>query len=170
LVHFLNANILLCIIQEDFDLDGVPVLRTFVKLLMNSDPANFEEFDSLPEVMQILLQGPDTVDNLERLAKIKSETNTFMPAVDILLADVFRRNQLQVQFNWPESAITITGRKDYLSGANDPCSLVKDKIFEVFTPFREKEDSNHEPSWVTHVLNMVMMSIFVVFIYVLSCF
>lgn len=131
------------------------MLQTFAKLMLKANPSIHPEFHSLPEVMQILLEQPDTIPQLEKLIKIKKEASGFIPVIDILLADVFQRNQSQVQFSWPESTIKITGRKDYLSGCNDPTSLVKDKVFEVFTPFREKEDSTHEPSWVTHVLNMV---------------
>lgn len=105
--------------------------------------------------MQILLDAPDSVENLEKLVKVKSDTSSFIPVIDILLADVFQRNQSKVQFTWPEGAISATGRVDYLSGSNDPCSLVKDKVFEVFSPFREKEDCTNEPSWISHVLNMV---------------
>lgn len=141
--------------QDVSQLDAMSRLPVFAKLLMKEDPKAYSEFETLPEVMQILLEDPDNVVNLEKLVKCKAESTNFIPVIDILLADVFRRNQSQVQFGWSESAISVTGRKDYLSGSNDPCSLVKDKVFEVFTPFREKEDPTHEPSWTTHVLNMV---------------
>ncbi len=131
------------------------LLQKFAKLLLKQDPKAHPEFESLPDVMQILLDDPDSVENLERLVKVRTDTSSFIPVIAILLADVFKRNQSKVHFSWSESAIKATGRKDYLSGSNDPCSLVQEKVFEVFTPFREKDDSTHEPSWVTHVLNMV---------------
>lgn len=138
-----------------FQLDPSSLLQAFAKLLVKQDPKSYPEYESLPEVMQILLEDPDNVLNLEKLVKVKTETSSFIPVIDILLADVFQRNQTKVHFSWPESAISVTGRIDYLSGSNDPYSLVKDKVFEVFTPFREKEDAGNEPSWITHVLNMV---------------
>ncbi|CAG7822626.1 unnamed protein product [Allacma fusca] len=134
------------------------VFLKFSELMMKDNPSNENHFEDLPDVMQILLDNPDDVRNLERLVNIKASEASYAPALEILIADVLLRNQTKVKFDWPEAVVRAVGRFDYLSGINPLNSVMKDKVFQVFTPYRERDEVNEEVTWMSHVLKMQIFS------------
>jgi len=107
--------------------------------------------------MRILLDNPDSVANLNRLAEIKGEESQFAPAIEIMIADVFNRNRLKVDFDWSESLIKRVGRSDYLSGSYQTATAQQRELSEIVrcTILRPRKEPEHEPKWTHHVLKMV---------------
>ena len=129
------------------------VFETFAYLLMHEKPSTESEFEDLPEIMQLILDRPDSLENLAKIVEIKRRESSFVPAVEIMIADILLRNQSQVKFSWPESVIKAVGRHDYLCGTSEPTSALKTKLLR--RPEREQANCE-ELSWILHVLNMVI--------------
>jgi hypothetical protein len=105
----------------------------FLELLLHPNPSSCETFSSLPELLQILLESPDELSSLKRLAELKASGHCFSPVFDILVADVFRRNECRAAFKWPRDVLENVGRDDIL------CGLSPDSSSKSFS---EKKTSN----------------------------
>lgn len=108
-------------------------------------------FESLPLVMKLLLRDTDNISTINRLCECIASGKRFDPVIDVLIADVFRRNQDRVSFEWPESVISLMDRLDYLIPlAPEISPAVR------YNPFNAREVLSEEYcDWTLFVLSLV---------------
>jgi len=138
------------------------LLPTFGHLLFHRNPSSLPVSESLPEVLQILLDNPDSFGNIQKLVDLE-RNEKFIPLIQLLITDVCHRNSGVIQASAPLSILSATGRTDYLSG-RDVTSLVKSMreywvadIIEEILPVND--DMNEDSVWMNQVLTLVILVI-----------
>ena len=131
----------------------------FAHLLSLESPASDPSFEKLPDIMQMILENPDSVQSIENLIQMQTEEEYYAPIIELLIADIFHRNSTNVKFDFPEAVLRAVGRTDYLSGhakkSNRSPIENKNGLEEAEDIFIKKDDLIDEPSWNTPILNMV---------------
>lgn len=136
-------------------------MPTFGYLLLHSKSSLLPEFETIPEVLQILVDNPDSFDHIEKLVKIEREEN-LIPLIHLLIADVCHRNSGCMHFDAPLNILIATGRLDYLSG-RDTSSIGQSMREEWVNPPVETVipmivDSCEDSVWMDRILSMVSFS------------
>jgi len=137
------------------------LFKTFLDLLIDPNPTASPMFASIPEVMQILLDSPDSLENLKKLAEIKSSGQSFAPVLEILIADVFNRNENEAKLNWPRKVLESVGRADYLCALPPDEAVVKKQRLKQSSSqtsdskVKDVGSSDEEMMWTTKILTQV---------------
>jgi hypothetical protein len=114
--------------------------------------------------MQLLLDNPDTSQNIENLIRVKSQEEHFAPIIELLIADIYHRNSLKAKFDLPTNVLHAVGRADYLSGHKESEKRRvenRNGLEEAEDIFVRKDDLIDEPSWTTPILNLVCSDYFI---------